>query len=168
MDEITELRRENRRLKAQLDLLNRKIYQVCLSHDHLCASLNRARVPLSRSDISMMQATARIMKARSEEEIETIYSEQTAKLLGASNTDSHKKSVIQKVFLLGKHENYQGLGEDLIAQIEKMIQDIDQHLKSLSPEDQKLYEQGMAADDIDDRDLPEDPMDRTDDLKPPF
>jgi hypothetical protein len=36
----------------------------------------------------------------------------------------------------------------------------------LSPKDKELYEQGMS-DDIDDKDLPEDPDDRTDTL-PPF
>jgi len=170
MDEINQLRRENGRLKMQLELLKQKIYQVCLSHDHMSVCLNRAGIPMTRTDKAMMEATTRIMKARTTEEVETIYSDMTGKIFSGAIDDTHKKSVIGKVFFFGngKHLNEKDLGEDLISQIERMIADIDAQIKNLSPEDKELYEKGMMEPDIDDRDLPEDPMDRTDDLKPPF
>lgn len=168
MDESLQLRRENGRLKMYLDLLQRKLYQVCLSHDHLAACLNRANVPMSFVDRTMMETTKQIMTARTSEEVETIQNDATGKILGKNNSDKYKKGVIKKMFFFGDSHEAKELGEELIAEIEKMIADIDEHIKNLSDQDKKLYEEGLVDNELDDRDLPEDPMDRNDDLKPPF
>jgi hypothetical protein len=166
MNELTKLNRENGRLKMRLDLLQRKLYQVCLSHDHLSACLNRANVPMSFVDRTMMQTTKKIMTAFTTEEVETIYNEASGIILGKNNPNRSKKQIIKQVFFFGDHEK-KDLGEDLIAEIEKMIADIDEQIKNLSDEDKKLYEQGLEEEILDDRDLPEDPLDEND-LKPPF
>jgi hypothetical protein len=166
MDELKELRRENARLKMQNAILSQKLYQVCLSHDHLSVSLNRANIPMSYTDKVMMETTKRIMTAISPEEIETIYTDSTAKMFTGGLPKINKPiSGVQKVFFFNQNSN---IGENLIDMLNKMIVDIDKQIKHLSAEDKELYEKGMAEDGLDDRDLPEDPMDRNDDLKPPF
>lgn len=166
MDEMKSTRRENARLKMQNEMLKQKLYQVCLSHDHLSVALNRANIPMSYTDKVMMETTKRIMVAITPEEIETIYSDSTAKMFSGGLTKTKKPPfVVQKVFFFNKTQD---IGENLIDQLNKMIADIDEQLKNLSAEDRDLYEKGMSDDQIDDRDLPEDPMDSNDDLKPPF
>lgn len=154
-----------RRLEMQNKLLGQKLYQVCLSHDHLSVALQRAGVPMSNTDKTMMETTARIMKAKTPEEIETIYTESSNKIWkGSFSTEQQPKpnTGVSEVFFFpfstGK--------DDLISKIEQMISDIDSQIKGLSKEDQELYEQG-GQDDIDDQDLPENPEDRND-LQPPF
>jgi len=167
MDELKSLRRENARLKMQNSMLKQKLYQVCVSHDHMSVALNRANIPMSFTDKVMMDTTKRIMVAKSPEEIETIYSDSTAKLFvgGTAKPKPSPLTGFKKVYFFPKDQD---AGESLIDAINKMIADIDEQLKNLSADDKELYEKGMAEDDMDDRDLPEDPMDRNDDLRPPF
>jgi hypothetical protein len=166
MDEMKSTRRENSRLKMQNEMLKQKLYQVCLSHDHLSVALNRANIPMSYTDKVMMETTKRIMVAITPEEIETIYSDSAAKMFNGGLAKTKKPPFgVQKVFFFNKTQD---IGENLIDQLNKMIADIDEQLKNLSAEDRDLYEKGMSDDQIDDRDLPEDPMDSNDDLKPPF
>jgi hypothetical protein len=159
-----DLEKRLRRLEMQNRLLASKLYQVCLSHDHLSTTLQRAGIPMTNTDKCMMEATARIVKAKTPEEIETIYSESSSKIFKGNFTSeapAKPTKTVSEVFFFpfaGK--------DDLISKIEKMISDIDEQIKGMSREDQELYEKGMA-DDVDDKDLPEDPDDVSD-LKPPF
>jgi hypothetical protein len=170
MDEMKSLRRENARLKMQIDMLKQKLYQVCVSHDHMSVALNRANIPMSFTDRVMMETTKRIMVAKTPEEIETIYSDSTAKLFtnGLTKKNTNSSSSLpwfKKVYFFPQKQD---AGESLIDAINKMIADINEQIGNLSDEDKKLYETGMADDGLDDFDLPEDPLDSNDDLKPPF
>lgn len=161
-----ELEKKVRRLEMQNSILKQKLYQVCLSHDHLSVALNRANIPMSYTDKVMMETTKRIMVASSPEEIETIYTDSTAKMFTGGLPKAKKPfSGVNKVFFFNQNND---AGENLIEMLNRMIADIDEQIKNLSAEDKELYEKGMAEEDMDDRDLPEDPMDRNDDLKPPF
>ena len=80
MDDITKIKRQNGRLKMQNQLLTQKLYQACISHDHLSIKLQNAKVEMSPHDMHMVEATSRIVKAMSVEEVETIYSEITQEI----------------------------------------------------------------------------------------
>jgi hypothetical protein len=161
--EIKNMRRENARLKMKNAILQQKLYQVCVSHDHLSVALNRANIPMSYTDKVMMDTTKRIMVANTSEEIETIYNDSTAKLFtkGLSN---HRKPVsgIKQVFFFGGNE---ATGENLIDMINKIIVDIEDQLNNLSADDKKLYEKGMSDENFNDNISFED---ENDDPKPPF
>ena len=158
-----------RRLEMQNKLLASKLYQVCLSHDHLSVVLQRAGVAMTNTDTCMMEATARIIKAKTPEEIETIYSESTGKIFKGGNIIKEAKPKpskgVNEVFFF-PWDGTTNMKDDLIDKIEQMIQDMNKQIQGMSEADKKLYEQGMT-DDIDDQDIPEDPDDRTDTL-PPF
>ena len=160
-----EIEKRLRRVEMQNKILASKLYQVCLSHDHLSIALQRANVPMSNIDKCMMEATSRIVKAKTPEEIETIYSESTKKIFKGKIVETKPKKPINEVFFFPFQADA-GNTSDFLADIERLIADINKQINGLSPKDKELYEQGMA-DDIDDRDLPEDPDDRTDTL-PPF
>ena len=149
----------------QNSMLAQKLYQVCLSHDHLCATLRKNGTLPSKTDQVMMETTERVVAAKTTEEIETIYSEQSGKLLGSSTPSS---APITKVFFFPKGTDISG--KDLIEKINKMIADIDAQIDEITKEGKGIFgdefDKGMDA--IDDQDLPEDDLDRTDDLKPPF
>ena len=161
-----EIEKRLRRVEMQNKILASKLYQVCLSHDHLSIALQRANVPMSNTDKCMMEATSRIVKAKTPEEIETIYSESTKKIFKNSTFKETKpKKPINEVFFF-PFQTDTGNTSDFLADLERLIADINKQINGLSPKDKELYEQGMA-DDVDDKDLPEDPDDRTDTL-PPF
>ena len=161
-----EIEKRLRRLEMQNKLLASKLYQVCLSHDHLSIALQRANVPMTNTDKCMMEATSRIVKAKTPEEIETIYSESTSKIFKNGTLQETKpKKPVNEVFFF-PFQGDMSKSDDFLADLERLIADINEQIKGLSPKDKELYEQGMA-DDIDDKDLPEDPDDRTDTL-PPF
>jgi len=160
-----EIEKRLRRVEMQNKLLASKLYQVCLSHDHLSIALQRANVPMSNTDKCMMEATSRIVKAKTPEEIETIYSESTKKIFKGKIVETKPKKSVNEVFFF-PFQAGTGNTSDFLADIERLIADINEQIKGLSPKDKELYEQGMS-DDIDDKDLPEDPDDRTDTL-PPF
>jgi len=160
-----EIEKRLRRVEMQNKILASKLYQVCLSHDHLSIALQRANVPMSNTDKCMMEATSRIVKAKTPEEIETIYSESTKKIFKGKIVETKPKKPINEVFFFPFQADA-GNTSDFLAGIERLIADINKQINGLSPKDKELYEQGMA-DDIDDKDLPEDPDDRTDTL-PPF
>ena len=159
------LEKRLRRLEMQNKILSSKLYQVCLSHDHLSVALQRANVPMSNTDKCMMEATARIVKAKTPEEIETIYSESTGKIFKGKIVESKPKQFINEVFFF-PFQTDMSKSNDFLADLERLIFDINKQINGLSPKDKELYEQGMV-DDIDDKDLPEDPDD-VNDLKPPF
>jgi hypothetical protein len=152
-----DLEKRLRRLEMQNRLLASKLYQVCLSHDHLSIALQRANVPMSNTDKCMMEATSRIVKAKTPEEIETIYSESSSKIFKGVVPDA-PKSPVNKVWFFKENK----ASKDLIEQIEQMIADIDAQIQGMSKADQELYQEGL-----DDQDLPEPPEDEND-LKPPF
>lgn len=160
-----EIEKRLRRVEMQNKMLASKLYQVCLSHDHLSIALQRANVPMSNTDKCMMEATSRIVKAKTPEEIETIYSESTKKIFKGKIVETKPKKPINEVFFFPFQADTDNTS-DFLADIERLISDINEQIKGLSPKDKELYEQGMS-DDIDDKDLPEDPDDRTDTL-PPF
>jgi cell division septum initiation protein DivIVA len=164
MDEMKQIQRENGRLKMQLDLLKRKLYQVCMSHDYLTGKFRGLGLPMTTSDTTMVQTTARIMKATSTEEVETIYNEAQKSLWETkfgSPTPKQKQDPVQKVFFFGTPGEGLDLTHDSIrGAIEKMISELDKHIKGLENKENDFS--------IDDSDEPEDPMDKTDDLKPPF
>lgn len=160
-----EIEKRLRRLEMQNKILASKLYQVCLSHDHLSIALQRANVPMSNTDKCMMEATARIVKAKTPEEIETIYSESTKNIFKGKIVEAKPKKSVNEVFFFPFQADSGDKG-DFLADLERLISDINEQIKGLSPKDKELYEQGME-DDIDDKDLPEDPDDRTDTL-PPF
>ena len=157
-----------RRLEMQNKLLASKLYQVCLSHDHLSVVLQRAGVPMTNTDTCMMEATARIVKAKTPEEIETIYTESSSKVW-KGKLKEHKpkpKTGVNEVFFFPYTAGNTATDGDFLADLERLIADINQQIQDLSPKDKELYEQGMQ-DDTDDQDTPENPEDRTDTL-PPF
>jgi len=160
-----EIEKRLRRVEMQNKILASKLYQVCLSHDHLSIALQRANVPMSNTDKCMMEATSRIVKAKTPEEIETIYSESTKKIFKGKIVETKPKKPVNEVFFFPFQADT-GNTSDFLADLERLISDINEQIKGLSPKNKELYEQGMA-DDIDDKDLPEDPDDRTDTL-PPF
>lgn len=129
-----------RRLEMQNKILASKLYQVCLSHDHLSVSLNRAGIPMTVTDQVMMETTKRIMSAKTPEEIETIYSESSGKIWkGIQPSTPKPESGVQKIWFFKDDLN----AKDLISQIEDMIADIGEQMKNLSKQDQELYEDGM-------------------------
>jgi len=157
------LEKRMRRLEMQNKILASKLYQVCLSHDHLSVSLNRAGAPMTVTDQVMMETTKRVMTAKTPEEIETIYSESSKRLWKGVKDDSEntepsqeKDNVIKKVWFFKNDLT----AKDLISHIEKMMQEIDEHVKELSKEDQALYEEEKQFGDADDED--------GDTMKPPF
>lgn len=152
-----ETEKRIRRLEMQNRLLGQKLYQVCLSHDHLSTVLQRSGVSMTNTDRVMMETTKRIINAKTPEEMETIYSESSGKIFkGMSSVQEEKpKSGIQKIWFFPQDTT----AKDLISQIEEMISQIDEQIQGLSSEDRDLYEQGM-----DDPDADED----GDTLKPPF
>jgi hypothetical protein len=160
-----EIEKRLRRVEMQNKMLASKLYQVCLSHDHLSIALQRANVPMSNTDKCMMEATSRIVKAKTPEEIETIYSESTKKIFKGKIVETKPKKPVNEVFFFPFQADA-GNTSDFLADLERLISDINKQINGLLPKDKELYEQGMS-DDVDDKDLPEDPDDRTDTL-PPF
>ena len=165
MDEITQIKRENGRLKMQLELLKQKLYQVCLSHDYIAGKFLGLGLPMTKNDSAMMEATSRIVKATSTEEVETIYNEMSRQLwkdkFGANpGLKPNKTDHVQKIFFFGDANEQTGLHQTIMDAIQNMINDIDKQIKSMESQDK-----GFS---IDDSDEPEDPLDKTDDLKPPF
>ena len=168
MDEMKQIQRENGRLKMQLDLLKQKLYQVCLSHDYLTGKFRGLGMPMTASDTTMVQTTARIMKATSTEEVETIYNEAQKSLwetkFGSPTpkpAPKQNQDPVQKVFFFGSPMEGMDLTQDsIMGAIERMISELDKHIKGLENKENDFS--------IDDSDEPEDPMDKTDDLKPPF
>lgn len=151
MDEITQIKRENGRLKMQLELLKQKLYQVCLSHDHMAGKFRDLNVPMNSNDTAMMQATSRIMKATSTEEVETIYNEMSREMWKKKFQPKPKKSgFVEKVFFFSDLNDTENLNDSIMSALEKMIQDLDQQIKRIESEETQ-----------------ENP-DSEDDLKPPF
>lgn len=146
-----------RRLEWQNRLLSQKLYQVCLSHDHLSTVLHRGNMPMTATDKVMMETTKRIMTAKTPEEIETIYSESSSKIFKGftSPPPAAPQSGVQKVWFFPKDTDTQ----DFISQIEDIVAQINEQINSLDPENRDLYEQGMQDDEGDDD---------TDSLSPPF
>jgi len=146
-----------RRLEMQKKLLASKLYQVCLSHDHLSTVLQRSGITMTNTDRVMMETTKRIINAKTPEEMETIYSESSGKIFkGMPPMQEEKpKSGIQKIWFFPQDT----AAKDLISHIEDMISQIDEHIQGLSKQDQDLYEDGMQDPDADED---------GDTLRPPF
>jgi hypothetical protein len=162
MDELKGLQRENGRLKMQLELLKQKLYQVCLSHDYITGKFRSLGIPMTSGDNSMMEATGRIMKATSTEEVETIYNEMSKRLWKDKFESKPKKSgFVEKVFFFPTEgESIDSVHGSIMDALQKMISELDAQISKMEGQDS-----GFS---LDEREEPEDPMDRTDDLKPPF
>jgi len=152
-----ETEKRIRRLEMQNRLLTQKLYQVCLSHDHLSTVLQRSNMPMTATDKVMIETTKRIMMAKTPEEIETIYSESSNKIFKGFDSlpPAAPQSGVQKVWFFPKNTDT----KDFISQIENIISQINEQINSLDPENRDLYEQGMQDDEGDDD---------TDSLSPPF
>ena len=149
MDDITKIKRQNGRLKMQNELLTQKLYQACISHDHLSIKLQNAKVEMSPHDMHMVEATSRIVKAMSVEEVETIYSEITQEIFKKKQQKrppSPPKTKTKKVVffddftdiseLFGfteptKSKNIPDTHKSLMDAIESLINGIDQQISNI-------------------------------------
>lgn len=159
MDELKGLQRENGRLKMQLELLKQKLYQVCLSHDYIAGKFRGLGIPMTSSDTAMMEATSRIMKAMSTEEVETIYNEMSKRVWKEKFEPKPKKnSFVEKIFFFPTEgQGSDGVHNSIMDALEKMITEMESQIRRIEREENGFHD-----------DEPEDPMDKTDDLKPPF
>lgn len=163
MEDNKSLQRENGRLKMQMELLKQKLYQVCLSHDYIAGKFRTLAIPMTGSDTAMMEATSRIMKATSTEEVETIYNEMSKRLWQDKFQPKPKpkrSGFVEKVFFFPTEgEGSESLHGSIMDALEKMIQELDEQIKRVQSGESDIADMGENDPDAD----------RTsEDLRPPF